>query len=158
MSSPAIAGDNRRQFPHFSAVPDCQHHDLFSVVVLQGDIGAMPDLNHPFAEFWGQIADRRPTLRMFGERFYALPDRFEGALGSVSALGNEKGMETSDIEPSRLRPFQSWPLGGARSLPASSLAIQSSAASADACSSGRLIMIPRRERVLPQLFTLRFAF
>src|SRR5271155_5395711 len=114
-------------------MPNRQYHDLFSVVVIQGDVGPAPKFNHPLPELRRHFLDWATNFRMLTERFHALPDRLDGTLGSVATLGSQKGMETGHIEQRGLRPYQSRHFGGAASLPASSFASQASACSAVAC-------------------------
>jgi hypothetical protein len=110
MSSPAIAGDDRLQYPtsrprRAAIITSCsppgdagrsrRHARTQSPVRGIRGTNRRPDTHSQDV--------RRALLRLAGSR--------DGSLGSVSALGNKKGMETSDIEPSRLRPFQSWHLG-----------------------------------------------
>jgi hypothetical protein len=112
---------------------DRQNHNLFPVVVIQGDVGPLPEFNHPLAELWWQLFDRPANLRMLAERFHTLPDGIDGALCSIPALGSQKLMETGHIQQGWLGPPYTWHLGITARLPASSLASQASASPAVMC-------------------------
>ena len=84
---------------------DRQNHNLFPVVVIQGDVGTLPEFNHPLAKLWRQLFDKTAYLRVLAERFHALPDRLDGALCGIPALGSEKFMETGHIQQSRWGPL-----------------------------------------------------
>jgi hypothetical protein len=43
-------------------VADRKYHDLFSVVMIQGDIGSMSEFNHPLAELWRHFFYRTANL------------------------------------------------------------------------------------------------
>jgi hypothetical protein len=64
----------------------------------------MPEFNHPLAKLWWQLLDRTANLRVLAERFHTLPDRLDGALCGIPALGSQKLMETSYIQQGRLGP------------------------------------------------------
>ena len=81
-----------------------QNHNLFPVVVIQCDVGSMPEFNHPLAKLWRQLFDKTANLRVLAERPHALPDRLDGALCGIPALGSQKLMETGHIQQSRLGP------------------------------------------------------
>jgi hypothetical protein len=87
-SAPREAIGETRSVSGFASVADCQYHDLFSVVVIQGDIGPESEVNHPLAELRRQLIDRRANLRVLRERFHAKPDCLDGTLGSIPAFGN----------------------------------------------------------------------
>ena len=76
-----------------------QNDDLFSVVAIQGDVRALPELNHPFAKLSRQLLDWTANLRMFTQRLYAL------------AFGSQKLVEAGYIPMSL-----SFRKAGARSL------------------------------------------
>jgi hypothetical protein len=88
----------------FASVTDRQNHNLFPVVVIQGDAGPLPEFNHPLAELRRQLFDRPANLRVLAERFHTLPDRLDSALCGIPALGSQKLMETDDIQQGGLRP------------------------------------------------------
>jgi hypothetical protein len=72
----------------FAPVPDRKYYDFISVVVIQRDIGPVSKVNHPLPELQGHFFDRTANLRVFPQRFYALPDGFNGTLGGVPAFGS----------------------------------------------------------------------
>ncbi len=119
--------------PGFASVADSKNNDLFSVVVIQGDIGPLAKLNYPFAKLWRQLFDRTSNLRVFAERFHAVPDRLDGVPRGIPAFRSQKTMQAGQVLQSRLGPPQTWHLGMAARLPASSLASQTSASSAVTC-------------------------
>lgn len=88
----------------FSTVSDGQDHDLFGVVVIQRDIGSVPELNHPLAEFRWQLFDRTADPGMLGQLLYPLPDRLDRALGRLPALRSQKVVESRHIQQGWLRP------------------------------------------------------
>lgn len=127
----AVAGSGAFNLAsRFAAVADRQYHDLFSVIVIESDIGPMSEVDYPLAELWRQLIDRTANRRVLHDRFYALPDRRDGALGRVQTLGSQEAVKTGHVPQGRLRPLQARHFGGAASLPASSLANQASASSA----------------------------
>jgi hypothetical protein len=69
-------------------VADCQYHNLFFVVVIQGDISAMSEVNHSLAELRRQLFDWTANFRVLAEHFYTLPNRLDGTPGCVAALGS----------------------------------------------------------------------
>lgn len=85
----------------FASVADRQNHDLFPVVVIQGDVGPVPEFNHPLAKLQRQIVHETANLRVLAESFHTLPDRLDGALRSLRALGSQKPMETGHIQQGR---------------------------------------------------------
>jgi hypothetical protein len=82
----------------FASVADRQDHNLFSVIVIEGDVGSLPKFNHPLTKLWFQLFDRTTNFRVLTEGFYTLPDRLDGALRCFRALGNQKLMETGHIQ------------------------------------------------------------
>ena len=88
----------------FARVADRQNHNLFPLVVIQGDIGPLPEFNHPLAKLRRQLFDRTATLRMLAERLHTLPDRPDGALCGILALGSQKLMEAGHIQQGRVGP------------------------------------------------------
>src|SRR5258708_10090058 len=101
--------------------------------MIQVDVSSLSEFNHPLAELRRHFFDRAANFRVLAECFQALPDGLDGALCGVPALGSQK-METRHVQQGRSRPPQTRHLGGAASLPASSLASQASASSAVTCS------------------------
>jgi len=88
-------------------MPNCQYHNLLAVPVIQSDIRPTSEFNYPLTELRRQLFDRTANFRMLAERFHALPDCLDRALGCFPALGRKKGMETGYIQKCRLRPRQS---------------------------------------------------
>jgi len=86
----------------FTSVADGQNHDLFPVVVVQGDVCCMSELDHPLAKLWRELFDRASNLRVLPERFHTLPNRFYGPLRGLPALGRQKLMKAGYIEQGRL--------------------------------------------------------
>src|ERR1700678_945107 len=126
----AIYSGKKSSVSGFASVADRQYHDLVPVVMIQSDIGATSEFNDPLAEFRRHLFDRAADFRVLAQRFYALPNCLDGALGGIPALRNQKLMETGYVQQSGLRPPQARHFGRAAFLPASSLASQSSASSA----------------------------
>jgi len=114
----------------FAAVADGEDHDLFAVVVIQDDVGALAEFDDPFSELRRQFFDGTANLRMSAERFDALSNCLNGSLGRVLAFGGQKIIESSHIQHRRLRSFQSWHLGMGAFFPASSFASHLSASPA----------------------------
>ena len=83
---------------------DRQNHNLFPVVMIQGDVGSVPEFDYPLAKLRRQLFDRAANLRVFAERFHALPDRLDGALRGIPALGSQKLMEPGHIQQGRRGP------------------------------------------------------
>jgi hypothetical protein len=88
----------------FASMADRQNHNLFPVVVIQGDVGPLPEFNYPLAKLWRQLFDRTANLQVLAERFHTLPDRLDGALCGFPAFGSQKLMETGHIQQGRLGP------------------------------------------------------
>jgi len=84
----------RQSISCFASVADGQNHDLLPVVVIPGDVSALPEFNHPLAKLRWQILDRAAHLRVLVERFHTLPNGLDGALCCVLALRRQKLMET----------------------------------------------------------------
>ena len=117
----------------FATVADCEDDDLFTVVVIQNDVGALAEFDDPFSEFGRHFFDGTANLGMSAERFDALSNCLDGSLGCVPAFGAEEVIETGDIQQRGLRPSQSWHVGGGASFPASSFASHLSASAAVTC-------------------------
>ena len=83
---------------------DGHNHNLFSVVVIQGDVGPVPEFNHPLAKLRRQLFDGTASLRVLAERFHTLPDGPDGALGGIPALGSQEAMEAGHIQQGRWGP------------------------------------------------------
>jgi hypothetical protein len=64
----------------------------------------MPEFNHPLAKLRRQIFDGTANLRVLAESFHTLPDRLDGALCSLPALGSQKLVETGHIQQGRWGP------------------------------------------------------
>ena len=86
-------------------MPDRQYYDLIPIVMIQGNVGSMSELNHPLAEFWRHFFEWAANLRVPGQRLYALPDGLNGALGGTLALGRQKIMETGNVQQSGVGPL-----------------------------------------------------
>lgn len=71
----------------FAPMADSQYHNLFSIVMIEGYISSMTELNYPLTELRRQLFSRATNLWMFTESFYALPDRFDSALRCIPAFG-----------------------------------------------------------------------
>ena len=72
----------------FATVADCEDDDLFTVVVIQNDVGALAEFDDPFSEFRRQFFDGAANLGVSVERFHALPNCLDGSLGRVPAFGS----------------------------------------------------------------------
>ena len=112
---------------------DRQDDHLFPVVMIQSDIGSLPEFNHLLAKLGWQLFDRTANLRVLAERSHTAPDHLDGSLGGSWTLGSKKLMEAGDIQQGGRGPSQMWHLGIAARLPASSLASHASASLAVTC-------------------------
>ena len=74
----------------FATVADCEDDDLFTVVVIQNDVGALAEFDDPFSEFRRQFFDGAANLGVSVERFHALPNCLDGSLGCVPVFGPRK--------------------------------------------------------------------
>ncbi len=88
----------------FAAVANGENYDVFAVVVVQNDIGALAEFDDPLAELGRQFFDGAANLRMRAEGFDALSNCLDGSLGCVPAFGSEEVIKAGDIQQSRLRP------------------------------------------------------
>ena len=72
----------------FAAVTNGEDDDLFAVVVIQNDVGALAELDDPLSEFRWQFFDGAANLGVSVERFHALSNCLDGSLGRVPAFGS----------------------------------------------------------------------
>ena len=72
--------------PSFASVADRQYHNPFSVVVTEGNMGSMPEFNHPLAKLRRHFFDRATDFRVPAKQFDAPANRLDGALGGVKVL------------------------------------------------------------------------
>ena len=119
--------------PGFASVADRKNHNLLPVVVVQRNISPLPKFDHPFTIFGRQFLHRTTDFWVLAQGFHALPDGLNSALRSLFALWGQKLVEASYIPQGLRRPPQTWHLGMAARLPASSLASQASASSDVRC-------------------------
>ncbi len=75
-----------------------------AVVVIKGDVGALSELDNPFAKFGRQFLDGATDLRVSGKKLDALPDGCDSALGSFLVFSSEEVVEALDIQQGGVRP------------------------------------------------------
>lgn len=78
-------------------MPNGQDHDLFTIEVVQRNVGTLPELHHPLPELRQHVCDRPANLGMPAQLLDTAPDRLRRTLRSLTALRCEEGMETSHI-------------------------------------------------------------
>src|SRR5580704_453533 len=124
---------DRCSVSRFASVANRQDHDFLSVIVIQRDVGATSEFNHPLTEFRWHFFYRAAYLGVPGECLNTLANRFDGAPGGILAFRCEELVQTGNVEQRWLRPLQTRHFGGAAFLPTSSLASHASASSALRC-------------------------
>jgi hypothetical protein len=72
----------------FASMADSQYHNLFSIVMIEGYISSLTELNYPLTELRRQLFSRATNLWMLTESFYALPNRFDSTLRCIPAFGS----------------------------------------------------------------------
>lgn len=76
-----------RSISSFASVADRQNHDLFTVVVIKGYVGALTELNQPLAKSRLHFLNGTAHLRLLAERFHTLPYRLDRTLCGSRILG-----------------------------------------------------------------------
>ena len=95
--------------PRLAPMSHRQNDDFLFVVAIENDIRPAAELDHPFAELGGQLLDGTAHLRKLAQQLYALPDRLDGALGRVAALGSQKVVQSRHIPQAVRRPAAQRP-------------------------------------------------
>jgi hypothetical protein len=82
-----------------------EDHYLFSVIVIQHNIGSLSKLDNPLSELGRRFLNRTAYPRLLSESLHALPNRTDSALRRFRALRSKKRMEAAYIEQCSLRPL-----------------------------------------------------
>src|SRR5258708_29273119 len=84
--------------PRLAPMPHRQHHNLFSVVMIESDVSSVSELNHQLTELWRQLFNRKATLRMLRKRLHAPTNCLHRALGLIATFGNLEGMKRCHLQ------------------------------------------------------------
>lgn len=83
---------------------NCEDDDFPAVVVIEGNVDALSELDDPFAKFGRHLLDGAADFGMSGENPDSLPDGCDGALGRVFVFSSEEVVEALDIQQGAVRP------------------------------------------------------
>src|SRR6185437_6681517 len=86
-----------RSVPCFTAMTDCQQHDLLAVISIQHNVGSLPEFHDPLTELRWKLIDRTTNLRIPTEQLQASADRLDGTARSIAILRRKKIVKASEF-------------------------------------------------------------